>query len=85
MLDVFSNAVPRPSTVTGADYNQLSAAFFQNLDKVVTGGESAQEAVNASLASSEDVGSEAGTSPLNPRDVNFHVALREINRHGSRR
>jgi trehalose/maltose transport system substrate-binding protein len=30
MVDVFNNAVARPSTVTGADYNQLSVAFFQN-------------------------------------------------------
>ena len=46
MLDVFNNAVPRPSTVTGADYNQLSTAFFQNVNKVLTGTESAQEAVS---------------------------------------
>ena len=46
MLDVFNNAVPRPSTVTGADYNQLSTAFFQNVNKVLTGGEPAQEAVS---------------------------------------
>ena len=46
MLDVFNNAVPRPSTVTGADYNQLSTAFFQNVNKVLAGGESAQEAVS---------------------------------------
>jgi trehalose/maltose transport system substrate-binding protein len=45
MPDVFNNAVPRPSTVTGADYNQLSTAFFQNVNKVLTGTESAQEAV----------------------------------------
>ena len=44
-LGVFNNAVPRPSTVTGADYNQLSTAFFQNVNKVLTGSESAQEAV----------------------------------------
>jgi trehalose/maltose transport system substrate-binding protein len=46
MLEVFNNAVPRPSTVTGADYNQLSTAFFQNVNRVLTGGESAQEAVS---------------------------------------
>ncbi len=45
MRDVFNNAVPRPSTVSGADYNQLSTAFFQNVNKVLTGGESAQGAV----------------------------------------
>jgi trehalose/maltose transport system substrate-binding protein len=45
MVDVFKNAVARPSTVTGADYNQISTAFFQNVNKVLTGGESAKEAV----------------------------------------
>src|SRR6516164_3473573 len=45
MLDVFNNAVARPSTVTGADYNQLSTAFFQNVNKVLTGTESGKDAV----------------------------------------
>ena len=35
-LDVFNNAVARPSTVTGADYNQLSTAFSQNVNKVLS-------------------------------------------------
>jgi len=38
MLDVFKNAVARPSTVTGADYNQVSTAIYQNVNKVLTGG-----------------------------------------------
>jgi trehalose/maltose transport system substrate-binding protein len=45
MLDVFGNAVARPSTVTGADYNRLSTAFFQNVNKVLTGAESGKDAV----------------------------------------
>jgi len=45
MLDVFNNAVARPSTVTGADYNQLSTALFQNVNKVLTGAESGKDAV----------------------------------------
>ena len=45
MLDVFNNAVARPSTVTGADYNQLSTALFQNVNEVLTGGESGKDAV----------------------------------------
>jgi trehalose/maltose transport system substrate-binding protein len=45
MVDVFNNAVARPSTVTGADYNQLSTAFFQNVNKVLTGTESGKDAV----------------------------------------
>ena len=46
MLNVFNNAVARPSTVTGGDYNQLSTAFFQNVNAVLTGDESAQKAVS---------------------------------------
>jgi trehalose/maltose transport system substrate-binding protein len=45
MLDVLKNAVARPSTVTGADYNQISTAFFQNVNKVLSGGTSPQDAV----------------------------------------
>ncbi len=45
MLDVFNNAVARPSTVTGADYNQVSTALFQNVNKVLTGAESGKDAV----------------------------------------
>jgi hypothetical protein len=39
------NAVARPSTVTGADYNQLSTAFFQNVNKMLSGGQSAKDTV----------------------------------------
>ena len=46
MPNVFNNAVARPSTVTGADYNQLSTAFFQNVSKVLTGAESGKDAVD---------------------------------------
>jgi trehalose/maltose transport system substrate-binding protein len=46
LLPVLENAVARPSTVTGADYNQLSTAFFQNVNKVLTGGETAKNAVS---------------------------------------
>jgi trehalose/maltose transport system substrate-binding protein len=45
MLEVFNNAVARPSTVTGADYNQLSTAFFQNVNELLTGAESGKDAV----------------------------------------
>src|SRR6202030_745366 len=47
VLPALQNAVARPSTVTGADYNQLSTAFFQNVNKVLTGGTTAQDAVSA--------------------------------------
>jgi len=47
LLPVLENAVARPSTVTGADYNQISTAFFQNVNKVLSGGSSAKDAVAA--------------------------------------
>src|ERR1700730_8408338 len=46
MPNVFNNAVARPSTVTGADYNQLSTAFSQNVNKVLTGAESGKDVVD---------------------------------------
>jgi trehalose/maltose transport system substrate-binding protein len=45
MLDVFNNAVAPPSTVTGANYKQLSTAFFQNVNEVLTGAEPGKDAV----------------------------------------
>ena len=47
LLPVLQNAVARPSTVTGADYNQISTSFFQNVNKVLTGGTTAKDAVVA--------------------------------------
>ena len=47
LLPVLENAVARPSTVTGADYNQISTSFFQNVNKVLTGGATAKDAVVA--------------------------------------
>jgi trehalose/maltose transport system substrate-binding protein len=46
VTDVLNNAVARPSTVTGANYNQVGTAIFQNVNLVLTGGESAQQAVS---------------------------------------
>lgn len=45
MLDVLNNAVARPSTATGADYNQVSTAIYQNTNRVLTGGENGKNAV----------------------------------------
>jgi trehalose/maltose transport system substrate-binding protein len=45
MVDVLKNAVARPSTVTGADYNQISTAFFQSTNKVLAGNQTPQDAV----------------------------------------
>jgi trehalose/maltose transport system substrate-binding protein len=44
-VEILSNAIARPSTVTGADYNQVSTVFFQSVNKVLAGSETAQEAV----------------------------------------
>jgi trehalose/maltose transport system substrate-binding protein len=46
VVEPLTNAVARPSTVTGWRYNQVSTAFFQNVNKVLSGGSSAQEAVS---------------------------------------
>ena len=35
------------SMLSGADYNQLSTSFFQNVNKVLTGGATAKDAVVA--------------------------------------
>jgi trehalose/maltose transport system substrate-binding protein len=43
--DILTNAVARPSTVTGAYYNQLSSGLFENVNKVLSNEESAQDAV----------------------------------------
>ena len=43
--DILANTVARPSTVTGASYNQLSKGLFENVNKVLSGEESAQDAV----------------------------------------
>jgi trehalose/maltose transport system substrate-binding protein len=43
--EILANAVARPSTVTGASYNQLSSGVFENVNKVLTGEESADDAV----------------------------------------
>jgi trehalose/maltose transport system substrate-binding protein len=45
-VDVLTNLVARPSTVTGAEYNQLSTVFFQSVNKVLSGGETPQNAVS---------------------------------------
>jgi trehalose/maltose transport system substrate-binding protein len=43
--EVLNNAVVRPSTVTGANYNQVATAIFQNANSVLSGGESGKDAV----------------------------------------
>ncbi|MGA8657604.1 MAG: ABC transporter substrate-binding protein [Chthoniobacterales bacterium] len=45
MLEVFDNAVARPSTLLKANYNEVSTAFFQHVNNVLNGQESSQSAV----------------------------------------
>ena len=45
-VEILNNAIARPSTVTGVDYNQVSTVFFQSVNKVLTGGETSQQAVS---------------------------------------
>lgn len=48
LYDVFAGgAVARPSTVTGEDYNQVSTIYFTEVNKVLTGQQTGQEAVEA--------------------------------------
>jgi trehalose/maltose transport system substrate-binding protein len=44
-VEILNNAIARPSTVTGANYNQVSTAFFQSVNQVLSGTQSAQQAV----------------------------------------
>ena len=44
--DVLTNVVARPSTVTGAYYNRVSSGLFENVNKVLSGEESAKDAVS---------------------------------------
>ena len=45
MLEVLNNAVARPSTVLKSNYNEVSTAFFQHVNNVLNGEESAKNAV----------------------------------------
>ena len=45
LADVFSNAVARPATVTGEDYNKVSNAFFNAVHSVLSGSAEPEEAL----------------------------------------
>ncbi len=45
LADVFTNAVPRPSTVTGSQYNQVSREFYTTVHSVLMGNENAEDAL----------------------------------------
>ncbi|HEY5894906.1 MAG TPA: ABC transporter substrate-binding protein [Chthoniobacterales bacterium] len=42
---VLENAVARPSTITAANYNLVSTAFFQNVNKTLSGGSTPESAI----------------------------------------
>lgn len=45
LYNTFANGTPRPSTATGAKYNQVSNAFWNATHSVLSGNESADEAL----------------------------------------
>ncbi|CCU80118.1 Maltose/maltodextrin ABC transporter, substrate binding periplasmic protein MalE [Halanaerobium saccharolyticum subsp. saccharolyticum DSM 6643] len=45
LYGVFMNAVPRPSTVTAPNYNEVSTSFFQSVHSVLNGEQEAAEAL----------------------------------------
>ena len=45
LFDVFTNAVARPSTVTAPSYSDASNVFFNGVHSVLTGEESAEDAM----------------------------------------
>lgn len=45
MIDAFNAAVARPSTVTGEKYGEVSAVYFQEVNKILTGEKDAATAV----------------------------------------
>lgn len=47
LYDVFTSAVPRPSTVTGAKYNQVSNEFWNAVYDVLSGKSKAQDSLAA--------------------------------------
>jgi len=47
LLDVFTNAVARPATVTGQNYNKVSSEFFNAAHQVLSGGAQPEQALAA--------------------------------------
>ena len=42
-LEALNNMVARPSTVTGTNYNQISGVVFENVNRLLSGGQSARD------------------------------------------
>lgn len=47
LYDTFANGTPRPSTVTGEKYNQVSNAFYNAVHKVLSGREDADDSLRS--------------------------------------
>jgi trehalose/maltose transport system substrate-binding protein len=47
LAEVFTNAVPRPTSVTGARYNQVSSEFHNAVHAILSGSEPSEQAVAA--------------------------------------
>jgi trehalose/maltose transport system substrate-binding protein len=45
LYDTFINAVPRPATITGAKYNEVSAAFWNSAHEVLSGSAKAEDSL----------------------------------------
>jgi trehalose/maltose transport system substrate-binding protein len=45
LYDVFTSAVPRPSTATGLKYNEVSAAFWNSTHEVLSGKDTAESSL----------------------------------------
>ena len=61
LLDVFTNAVARPSAPTGDQYNAVSRAFFTAVHNVLTGEEEADVALELLELDLQDItGFESG-------------------------
>ncbi len=55
LYDVFTNAVARPSTISAPNYAEVSRAFYTAVHSVLTGSESAADALAIAEADIEDI------------------------------
>ena len=46
LIPVFEHALPRPSTITGAQYTEISTAYYSTVHDILTGQNDAQNALD---------------------------------------